>query len=253
MGDKGYFWVIDVGNTRAKLAVFEPETGALLKLWHKPKPRRAWFRRKFKVYAPQALIFSSVRGRAKRLQAWLGAKVPLFLAFGPDTPIPLVNAYASPQTLGRDRLAAALGAWQRYPGQPSLVLNAGTCLTYDYVDEQGVYQGGAISPGLRMRLRAMAEFTARLPQLEPWPTWPSDFIGRDTPSSMLTGAQWGMVQEIQGFIALYQTLAPNLRVLIAGGDGSLLAEALPCDNRVLEPNIVLLGLYQILKHHVSLS
>lgn len=133
-----------------------------------------------------------------------------------QTPVPIEINYKTPNTLGVDRLAAAVAAAHRFPHGSVLVVDCGTCLTYELVQKK-VYQGGAISPGLQMRLEAMNHFTARLPRIEVGPSesfWP----GQSTHESLWTGALKGWQLEIKGFIDLQRHQSAELNVILTGGD-----------------------------------
>ena len=137
---------------------------------------------------------------------------------------PFKNQYTSPETLGADRIALAAAAVLHYPKQNSLIVDAGTCITYDMVTSKGAYVGGAISPGLLMRYQAMHYFTARLPELEP-SDFP-DFIGDTTERSMHSGVINGLCHEIEGVIGQYETRYEHLTVILTGGDAQFLSNRL---------------------------
>lgn len=133
---------------------------------------------------------------------------------GHQTPLPIKLNYGTPETLGADRIAAAVGAWQLFTDQNILIIDSGTCITYDIVSSEGVYQGGVIAPGLEMRLRAMHEFTARLPKVEPGaPQSP----GKTTIECMQLGASEAMKHEIEGFLVSFNKKFPDLQVVTTGG------------------------------------
>jgi type III pantothenate kinase len=163
------------------------------------------------------------------------------------TKIPIINHYRTPETLGMDRLAAVVGAFELYPGEASLVIDAGTCVTYDAIDQNGNYYGGNISPGIKMRCKAMHHFTARLPEIEP-----ADFsfeVGFDTESSLLTGVVLGVSYEIDGFIRQYKRKYKVLNVILTGGDAKIVAKHLKTAF-VINNRISLLGLNKILSYNV---
>ncbi len=163
-----------------------------------------------------------------------------------ETPIPIRNRYQTPETLGKDRLAAAVGARALFPGGNVLSIDAGTCITYDFVTASGDYLGGGISPGIRMRFRAMNTFTDKLPLIEP-----DDFertIGRTTRESLLSGVINGVIQEIRGITGLYISEFGEIRVVLTGGDQEFLHNKLKI-NIFAAPNLVLLGLNEILDYH----
>jgi type III pantothenate kinase len=138
-----------------------------------------------------------------------------------QTPLPIKNLYETPQTLGMDRLAAVLGAWRLYPNQPCLVIDAGSCVTYDLLTQDSQYAGGSISLGIRMRFRALHEFTAKLPLLEPTPV-EVDLVGKNTNSALQSGVIRGFCFEMQGIIAEYQRRFEDLQIILCGGDANFL-------------------------------
>ncbi len=167
--------------------------------------------------------------------------------FNHQTSIPIINAYETPQTLGPDRLAAVIGAAAEFPNSDLLVINAGTCITYDIITHDRRYLGGAISPGLKMRFRAMHEFTAHLPLIEDLTT-ENPFIGKNTATCMKSGAINGTIAEIEGFIRTFKLNYPNLRPILTGGD----AEFLECQMKIeifVSKFLVLKGLNAVLIHN----
>ena len=246
---------LDLGNTALKYGLFGPEgaresgvltaPSQLAALWQRAQPRQA--------------ILSSVADEATT-QPWL-AELALVnglaqvLPFRPGfTPVPLRNAYATPHTLGADRLAAAVGAAGQYPNQNLLIIDAGTALKLDLVTADGTYHGGSIAPGLRMRLLALHTFTGRLPLVELPPATESvQLIGNSTASSLLSGVVGGTAAEVRGRVAEYQQRYPDLRVVLTGGDAPYLAAALtPLAGRIFAvPELVLLGLDKILRYNVE--
>jgi type III pantothenate kinase len=160
----------------------------------------------------------------------LGQGQSEWLRFNYTTPVPITNLYASKETLGLDRLAAVCGAWSIFPGKNILSIDMGTCITYDFLTNKDEYLGGAISPGLQMRFKAMHTFTAKLPLIESQAQMEEqhigihnfeNLIGRNTLDSMRAGAIRGMLLEINGFIESYQRIYPDLQCLICGGDAAL--------------------------------
>ena len=138
--------------------------------------------------------------------------------------VPFKNSYATPQTLGVDRLALATAAFYQYPRKNTLVIDAGTCITYDMVNNIGEYIGGAISPGIRMRYKAMHDQTAGLPLLEPEDIL--DFVGNSTQTSMHSGVINGVTCEVDGVIDQYQSRYQDLTVILTGGDAHFFAKRL---------------------------
>jgi type III pantothenate kinase len=240
--------VLDIGNTAVKAGCFE--AGALRETVTGLGLNRV--KQLVQHWKPQHLLVSSVDENAA---VWTDELEPLvpgqLIAFEIDkVPVPLRNAYATPHTLGADRLAAAVGAAGLRPGQNTLIVDAGTALKLDLVTADGIYRGGSIGPGLRMRLRALHAFTGRLPLLElPPPDATLPLVGDSTSGSLLSGVVNGAVAEITGLLAQYQRQYPRLGVLLTGGDAAFLAARLPARIFVV-PELVLLGLNRILAYHV---
>lgn len=157
----------------------------------------------------------------------------LFLSLGNDVVVhfisnddsfPFVNKYATPKTLGIDRMVLATGATLQFPNQNRLVIDVGTCVTYDFIDADDNYLGGAISPGLRLRYEALHNFTSKLPLLQS--ESPVGFIGDSTLESIHSGVVNGLVYEIDGFIDEYKALSINFIIILTGGDTVFLAKRL---------------------------
>ncbi|MEZ4902933.1 MAG: type III pantothenate kinase [Spirosomataceae bacterium] len=177
------------------------------------------------------------------------------LQLSPTLPLPIQKNYDTPATLGADRLAAAVGAKVLFPNDHCLVIDMGTCVTYDWVSAAATFEGGIISPGLRMRFQAMHTFTKRLPLIEVMPQatllWPS-LLGKSTQTAMESGAFNGLLAEMEGFIQRYQQERGECQVLLCGGDGPLFENSLK--SRIFAaPNLVLIGLNRILQYNVNLQ
>lgn len=194
-----------------------------------------------------AAILCSVLTSDEALMAVLQQKKN-FLPFSYKTPTPMRLSYATPETLGPDRIAAALAGWQLSGSGNVLTVVAGTCITYNVVEANGSFAGGAISPGLNMRLRAMHEFTGKLPLVRMKGDFP--LTANTTESSLRSGALNGAVREVGGMIASYKSLYPSLKTVISGGDGAFLAEALK-NGIFARPELVAEGLNTILNYNVS--
>lgn len=168
------------------------------------------------------------------------------LSLTPSLPVPIQNRYATPQTLGADRLAAACGAWSLYPGEASLVIDFGTCINYEFVNAQGEYLGGAISPGIAMRFQAMHGMTDRLPLGKG--TKDFTLTGNTTMSCLESGVMNGIWEEINGLSARYRRDNPGIRVILTGGDAHFF-EKLMNPPIFVAPDLVLTGLNSILLHN----
>ena len=239
---------LDIGNTAVKAGCFEED--ALREM--ATGLSAAQVLELVQRWQPQHVIISSVAEDAALRADELREQVPgEIVTFSPATTvIPLRNAYATPHTLGADRLAAAVGATVLRPGQDTLIVDAGTALKLDLVTADGTYHGGSIAPGLGMRLRALHAFTGRLPLLElPVPDATIPLVGDSTSGSLLSGVVNGTVAEITGLIAQHQQPYPRLGVLLTGGDAAFLAARLRARIFVV-PELVLLGLNRILAYHV---
>lgn len=157
---------------------------------------------------------------------------------------PFENLYKTPKTLGLDRLALASGAAKQYPHNNVLIIDAGTCMTFDFIDAKSRYYGGAISPGLTMRYKALHHQTAKLPLLNP--SSPISMIGDTTESSIHTGVVSGMIHEIEGTVAAYRSKFSDLTVVLTGGDGDFLFKQLKISIFAVS-NLLLEGLNHILE------
>ncbi len=172
-------------------------------------------------------------------------EIPLLSA---ETPLPIRLDYKTPNTLGPDRIAAACGAWALHRGEASLVIDAGTCITVDFLGADGVYHGGAIMPGIAMKLKALHTFTAKLPLLDTDTVGHAPVLGRSTEESILAGTLGATMLALAGFVALYRQKAPGLNVLLTGGDAARLAAA-GADGWEKVPLLTLTGLNEIMTYN----
>lgn len=237
--------VIDSGNSAAKVGIFNNE-----RLVEK---RTFPVLQDLEMYLENAdytsLIISSVNADVKTLSA-SAEKAEKIFVLNKQLPLPVKNLYATPDTLGMDRIAGVCGANQLFPGVPRLVIDAGTCITYDFLDENGNYHGGSISPGLNMRFRAVHTFTAKLPLV--YPAKDAVLIGNSTESCIQSGVVNGLVAEIEGIIDRYTRQFPGIRVILCGGDAGFFENQLKA-SIFASPELVLIGLNSILIHNVNLS
>jgi type III pantothenate kinase len=162
----------------------------------------------------------------------------------------LRTAYRTPVTLGVDRLANALGAVSLFPGRAVIAVDLGTCITYDVVDAEGCYAGGLITPGMRMRAKAMNAYSARLPLVRP--TGEPPLIGTDTEGSLLAGVHHGVRAELQGLIADLGQGSHRCAVVLTGGDAPRFTKALK-SGIFADPLLTLRGLHALLIHHRSMA
>lgn len=238
--------VIDIGNTRTKLALFKGR-----KLIESLKVDKLDADQLDQFLTERSIthsIISSVNDDIRDLEKLLNLKTQ-FIRFSTNLNIGIVNKYKSPETLGLDRLAGIIAAKALFPDTNCLVIDAGTCITYDALDKEGVYRGGSISPGLRMRLEAMHKFTGRLPEVELSDY--TDWQGFDTVSAMLSGAVNGSIEELKGMIAVYRSHFTGLQVILCGGDAiffdSRLKNSIFAPTLKTEPDLVLIGLNEVIE------
>ncbi len=215
--------IIDAGNRSVKLAVFEE--GNLV--FHQ-NVKTEHVARQVKEVCDHYLgiersIVSSVGNLDRKVIAVLAVFCEVY-ELSHLSKMPFKNSYATPQTLGLDRIALAASAFYFNPKGNSLVIDAGTCVTYDMVNDYGEYLGGAISPGLHMRYRALHEQTAKLPLLEPKEL--IDFIGNSTETGIHSGVVNGICLEIDSVIDQYRSRFADLTVILTGGDAQFLSKRL---------------------------
>lgn len=207
--------IIDIGNTAAKIVAFQEE---------EPKYEMVTSNETLEGLADflqqhpcEKGIVSSVIQLSEVVEQVLCAlSIPL-LRLNYTTPLPIQNQYRTPQTLGSDRLAAVVGAVNRCPGRELLIIDAGTCITYEFVDATGCYQGGNIAPGVWMRLHVLHDRTSKLPLISPEGDCPC--MGYDTESAIRSGVMRGIRFEIEGYIRQFREKYPRLLVFLTGGDG----------------------------------
>jgi type III pantothenate kinase len=236
--------IIDLGNTLTKIALFEG--GDLVKLGSYKRLTVDQVTKFFQRKPIRAAMVSNVAHPTPLIRS-LRAHFPVLL-MDPDLSLPIRNRYGTPETLGNDRLACAVAAAALFPGKPVLSIDTGTCIKFDLVDAAGNYWGGAISPGLQMRLKAMHTFTARLPLVKLSIT--KNLVGNSTHESILNGAVNGALHEVTEAIRCFRAQYPGLKVILTGGDRVYFEERLK--NRIFAvPNLVLQGLNLILEHNVK--
>lgn len=235
---------LDIGNTRVKAGVFDQD---ILKETYIFDDTALFLQEGLisRLGIRQAIVGSVVDGLDAFISE-LSDQVKV-LEFKSNTPVPLVNLYQSAHTLGSDRLAAAVGGNALAPSGDVLVIDAGTCIKYNFVNSRNEYIGGAISPGLRMRFKALNTFTARLPFLETDEAF-HEYIGKTSEESIYSGVQNGIVKEVDACIDEYRSDFNNIKVFLTGGDTDFFAKRLK--NRIFaDPNLILKGLNRILSHN----
>lgn len=236
--------IIDIGNNSSKYYLFNGNqiilhsrrangSYGILKEWNKE-------------FGIKRAIVSSVIGLDDAVKAEfeiLGCPV---IWFGSNTATPLTIRYSTPGTLGSDRLAAAVGAWDRAPGHNLLVIDSGSAITFDFVDSKGNYHGGNIAPGIKMRLKALHDYTACLPTIEKEGEVPA--IGYNTETAIRSGVIRGICHEIEGYIGEFKEKFGDVFVFLTGGDEKTLINHIK--SRIFaDKYLVAKGLNRILQEH----
>jgi len=212
---------IDIGNTRTKAAVFE-EASLLEQFSFGKNELQKNIYKIFDRYPKISdLIVSSVG--SEHFAFPIPDRIQLNVVNN-HWNFPFVNRYETPTTLGIDRMVLAAGATLRFPNTNRLIIDVGTCITYDFIDSEDNYHGGAISPGLKLRYISLNNYTAKLPLLDL--SAPKDLVGKSTAESIHSGVVNGVVNEIDGFIEAYQKTNSNFIIILTGGDAEFLAERL---------------------------
>lgn len=239
--------IIDVGNTNIKLAVFDKNN--LVKKTTVKNSRIVSSVNSILKKHPQVnkSIISTVGELNNNLKIKLNSKFDL-LVLNSSVNIPFKNKYKSPKTLGADRIALISAAQSRYPKKNVLVIDAGTCITYDFKNKNEEYFGGAISPGINMRYRSLNNQTANLPLLDK--KFPKDITGTSTNESIHSGVCKGVVKEINGVIDEYQFRYKELTVILTGGDANFLSKQLK-SGIFANSNFLLEGLNYILEYNLN--
>jgi type III pantothenate kinase len=214
---------IDIGNTRIKAAVFEDNTILDIIIFDKKEivEKIEFIVEKYLEIA--SIVVASVGNIDKSVFPTLEKMIPIHF-ISHESRFPFDNLYTTPKTLGIDRMVLATGATLQFPNQNRLVIDAGTCITYDFVDEDNRYLGGAISPGIRLRYESLHQFTAKLPLLNK--AYPEYVIGNSTEESIHSGVVNGITLEIDGFIEQYKAQYAKFIIILTGGDAEFLAKRL---------------------------
>jgi type III pantothenate kinase len=247
---------VDIGNTRIKVAVFEGTTLVEQFYFNSTELRNElqFILNKYKNASD--LVIASVGNFTNDVFLEFENQVNIHY-ISSNFPFPFKNNYFTPNTLGIDRMVLASGAVIAYPNQNRLVIDVGTCITYDFIDESDNYLGGAISPGFRLRYESLHNFTAKLPllklesinddkaEIEKIP-----FIGNSTTDSINSGVINGIINEIEGFISQYEAVYPKFIIILTGGDAEFLAKRLK-NTIFANSNFLLESLNQTFQHKIK--
>lgn len=235
--------VIDIGNTKIKLAVFEQHTivftqNIAYNQWEYEIENTI---KKFNI--TQLFVSSVGKLTDKDFKIFKDCTINFI---NENTRLPFTNLYKTPTTLGNDRKVLAAGAVLLFPNKNRLIIDAGTCVTYDFVDKENNYQGGAISPGIRLRYESLHNFTANLPLLQK--EKPLSIVGNSTNQSIHSGVVNGLINEIDGFINSYYNNYENFIIILTGGDADFLAMQLK-NSIFVHSNFLLESLYLIYQYN----
>lgn len=236
--------VIDIGNTATKIAIFDKETLLEVKTEQgKSLSALTYFKVKYEITRG---IVSSVSTHTPEIEKILSEQPFPIIALSHTTPVPIINKYRTPHTLGMDRLAAVVGATSIHPNTPLLVIDSGTAITFDYVDEFGQYWGGNISPGIETRLKALHTFCSKLPAVSSEGDTPE--YGYSTETAIRSGVIRGIRFEIEGYIAEMKRKKPALLTFLTGG-GTFSFDANAKNSIFADVFLVLKGLNSILNYN----
>ncbi len=238
--------VIDIGNTQVKVAVFD-QTILLFKDQFQQSELLSGILDITEQYDIKNSIVSHVADLDQNVLKKIKSLVDL-TELNHETTVPFLNNYLTPKTLGVDRLALVAAASSQFPAKNILIIDAGSCITYDFLDAFNSYSGGAISPGIEMRYKAVNHYTAKLPLLKKAELIP--IIGDSTENAIHQGILNGVIQEIEGVISQYLTKNQKLTVVLTGGDTIFLAKNLK-SSIFASPNFLLEGLNSILIHNID--
>jgi type III pantothenate kinase len=239
--------VIDIGNTRTKTALFNNNELLEIKTFSELLVCDVEFI--LRAFPQITNCILCCTGQINlNLKEYLNNTFSLLVNLSGNTSIPFKNNYESKVSQGPDRIAAIAGAQMQFPGSDVLVIDAGTAITFDFIDKKGNYNGGNISPGLEIRFKALHNFTDKLPLLQR--TNEFDLLGRNTVEAINSGVQNGIIFEIEQYIVTLKHQYSSLKTIITGGDADFLANKLKC-TIFADSNLVLKGLNRILNYNAQ--
>jgi type III pantothenate kinase len=233
--------IIDIGNTQTKVAFFE---NGIMHSKFECEDQQLVAKLKDKLPFVERVLLSSVKSVEQHVYSAIESGVCVFHQLTSKSPLPFKWSYDPPEAIGHDRLALAAAAVAFRPKKNVLVIDLGTCITYDFVDNKRCYHGGAISPGLEMRLKALNHYTATLPLITL--SEPSQFIGNSTKSSILSGVVNGTLMELNGIIEDYKKRYQDIEVVLTGGNVKLFENKLK-SSIFAEADFLLKGMHFILQ------
>lgn len=237
--------VIDIGNTRTKFSVFHRGEVLITVPVDEMLPQHIEVLQNEYPGMKQAIL-STVKNYSPELKAALQERFDKFIELDSTTPLPVENLYESGETLGKDRIAAVVGAFDLFPGENLLVIDAGTAITFDIINEKGQFLGGNISPGIEMRYDALHKFTGKLPRV--LQKEQNKLFGVTTEEAIRAGVQNGVIFEVDMTIDAFKKFYTNLKVIITGGNAEFFDKKLK-NSFFVNFNLTALGLNRILEYN----
>lgn len=241
---------IDQGNSRTKVALMTDE-GKIINDFIYKQFSSAEVERLFDLYEITDSIISSVVNIEAAVVNTLHRRSQHFVLFDHNTPVPIENTYDTPQTLGQDRLAAAVGAKSLCPNENLLIIDAGSAITYDFVTDKGEYIGGNIAPGLKMRFTMLQRMTKKLPLVDADENELVPLFGKNTRDAIVAGVIRGIAYEVKGYMRTLREKTPHFRTYLTGGHASYILNNVRTSRTekreiTYEKHLVLIGLNEIL-------
>ena len=238
--------VIDIGNSRAKIAQIDRDE--IVQYWSVEQLDTSFFDKISFDHIDKAIL-CSVKQKTEDIRDMISPRVSFYMELTDKTPVPVEILYHSKDTLGKDRIAAVVGANNIFPDANVLVIDIGTAITYELINQKNQYTGGNISPGIRLRFRALNQYTDKLPLVEAEETQGFSF-GKTTKEAILNGVMNGISHEINGYIENLKHDYPNLKVILTGGDVDFFVNNLK-NSIFVDSKLVLKGLNRILEYNAN--
>lgn len=248
--------IIDIGNTNCKLGIYSNKSQHFIRIMSITHTQNiiAYIESLLNEHPNiKNVILSSVKGTENELKKFLERKADRFIDFSCHTPIPIKNCYNTKDTLGIDRLAAAVGANNIFPKTNVLIVDTGTAVTFDFVNTDNQFKGGTISPGLNIRFKSLNSYTGKLPLITDYLNHPSastiGIIADNTLDAVFWGCVNGLTYEIDSYIANYKALYSSLQLILTGGDCFFFEKRIK-NSIFVAPNLILDGLNRILEYNL---
>ncbi|MBU8891289.1 MAG: type III pantothenate kinase [Bacteroidales bacterium] len=237
---------IDIGNTRSKIAVFKKHE--IIEVIAEDELSQSVLQNVLLKYAEiKSAIVSTVKNIDPKIISFLKSKLDYFIELNEDTDIPIENLYKTKGTLGKDRLATIIGANNIFPGTSVLVIDMGTAITFDFINNKNQYSGGTISPGMEMRFKALNQYTGKLPLLTKNEEY--RIIADNTENAIISGVQNGIIFETDSYINTLKSKYEDLKIFLTGGDAIFFDKKLK-NTIFVNLNLNFTGLNRILEYNI---